>query len=138
MSSGCSGKLENNLQIIDDYQGYKNGIITLYNDGKEKHNSWEARVLFETHSNNSQIIIECVVNEDTRKNALNELQKEYNSLVQKFKSDFNIAEPKIKSCTNCKYYNYLLTRCNNKYSPFYRKIMGKDDYASYCWALNEN
>ena len=90
MSSGCSGKLENNLQIIDDYQGYKNGIITLYNDGKEKHDSWEARVLFETHSNNSQIIIECVVNEDTREKALNELQKEYNNLVQKFKSSKKI------------------------------------------------
>ena len=40
MSSGCSGKLVNNLKIIDDNRMFKNGCITLYNDGKEKNSSW--------------------------------------------------------------------------------------------------
>ncbi len=133
-----SGKLENNLKIIDNCRDFKNNCITIYNDHKEKHNSWEARVLFETHSNNSQIRIECTVYEDTRENALAQLQKDYNNLVQKFKSDFNITEPKVKSCENCKYYDYLLSKCNNKYGPFYKKHMYADDYASYCWSLNEN
>lgn len=138
MSSGCSGKLENNLKIIDNCRDFKNNCITIYNDHKEKHNSWEARVLFETHSNNSQIRIECTVYEDTRENALKELQKDYNNLVDKFKEDFNIDEPKVKSCENCKYYDYLHLRCNNFYGILYGKNMRKNDYCSICWKFNEN
>jgi hypothetical protein len=137
MSSGCSGKLVNNLKIIDNRE-FKNGCVTLYNDSKEKHNSWEARVLFETRANNSLLVIKCVVYEDTRENALNELQKEYTLLVNKFKEDFNISEPRVKSCVNCKYYNHEKSRCSNMYSSFYQKFMYDEDYCSKCWSLNEN
>lgn len=138
MSLGCSGKLENNLQIIDNCRDFKNGCITLYNDGKEKNNSFEARVIFETYLNYSQIVIECIVYEDSRENSLKELQKEYNSLVEQFKEDFNISESKVKNCANCKYYDYINTRCNNKCSLFYQNVMLNEDYCSKCWKLNEN
>lgn len=136
MSQGCQGKLENNLQIIDDCNTFKDGCITIYNDGKEKHDSWEARILFESYFNSSQIRIECTVYEDTRENALVQLQKDYNNLVHTFKEDYNISEPKIQNCANCMYYDD--GRCRNEYSLFYQRFMYTDDYCSKCWSPNKN
>lgn len=77
------------IEIVED-NDYQNGKITVYNDGKEKHNSWEARVYVNSNITEGNINLELVVYEDSRENALNELNLVFTKLMEKFKEDWNL------------------------------------------------
>lgn len=77
------------IEIVED-NVYQNGKITVYNDGKEKYNSWEARVYVNSNITEGNINLELVVYEDSRENALNELNLVFTKLMEKFKEDWNL------------------------------------------------
>lgn len=79
------------FEIVQD-DCYQNGKITVYNDGKEKHNSWEARLYVNSNITEGNINLELVVYEDSRENALNELNNAFNKLMIQFKEDWDLKE----------------------------------------------
>lgn len=79
------------FEIVQD-NVYHNGKITVYNDGKEKYNSWEARLYINSFISEGNINLELCVFEDTKENALNELNIAFVKLMEKFKEDWNLKE----------------------------------------------
>ncbi len=79
------------FEIVED-NDYQNGKITVYNDGKEKYNSWEARVYVNSNITEGNVNLELCVFEDTKENALNELNIAFVKLMEKFKEDWNLKE----------------------------------------------
>lgn len=77
------------FEIIEDNE-YQNGKITIWNDGKEKHNSWEARLLIETEISGGAVSLILEAYEDTRENAINELNNAFTKLMYQFQVDFGL------------------------------------------------
>jgi hypothetical protein len=75
---------------IEESDGYKNGKITVYDDGKEKHNSHEARLYIESCVSRGSIQIELQVFESSREESLKELKIAFNELLEQFKIDWNL------------------------------------------------
>lgn len=79
----------NRFQIVESNE-YKNGKITVYNDGKEKHNSHEARLYVESCVTGGTIHFELEVFSDSRENSLEELKIAFDELIEQFKIDWNL------------------------------------------------
>lgn len=77
------------FEIIEDNE-YQNGKITIWNDGKEKHNSCEARLLVNTNNIDGEIVLRLNVYSDTKENVLVELNAAFVNLMNKFKQDWNL------------------------------------------------
>lgn len=77
------------FEIVQD-STFQNGKITIYNDRKEKHNSHEARLLVQSYTTDGTIALELQVYEDSRENALVELNIAFDKLMDKFKEDWNL------------------------------------------------
>ena len=77
------------FEIIEDNE-YQNGKITIWNDGKEKHNSWEARLCIKTCTNDGDLDLYLTVYSDTKDNVLVELNAAFVNLMNKFKQDWNL------------------------------------------------
>ena len=80
------------FEIVEDRET-QNGKITVYDDGKEKHNSHEARLCISSNIPGGSIELELEVFEDSRENALIELNIAFVKLMEKFKEDWNLKEP---------------------------------------------
>lgn len=79
------------FEIVESVE-FLNGKISIWDDGKEKHNSHEARLLISTSTNLGSIDLELQVYEDSRENALIELNIAFAKLMEKFKEDWELKE----------------------------------------------
>ena len=77
------------FEIVQD-NTFQNGKITIYDDGKEKHNSHEVRLLVQSYTTDGTIALELQVYEDSRENALVELNIAFDKLMNKFKEDWEL------------------------------------------------
>lgn len=80
----------NKLEIVQS-RDFINGKISIYNDGKCKHNSWEARLLIKSEIYEGSLRLSLETFEDTRENALDELNDKFIELMNKFQKDWNLA-----------------------------------------------
>ena len=79
------------FEIVESPE-FLNGKISIWNDGKEKHNSHEARLLIHTNVFGGSISLELSVNEDSKENSLIELNIAFENLMEKFKEDWGLKE----------------------------------------------
>ena len=79
----------NKLEMVQS-RDFINGKISIYNDGKCKHNSWESRLLIETEISGGAVSLVLEAYEDTRENALDELNVKFIELMNKFQVDFGL------------------------------------------------
>lgn len=82
----------NKFKIIES-RDYINGKISYYNDKKCKHNSHEVRLLIESEIYEGSLRLELETFEDTRENALNELNIAFEKLMYQFQKDFDLKNP---------------------------------------------
>lgn len=81
----------NKLEIVQS-RDFINGKISIYDDGKCKHNSWESKLLIETEIYRGSVSLNLEAYEDTRENALDELNNKFVELMNKFQKDWNLAD----------------------------------------------
>lgn len=79
----------NKLEIVQS-RDFINGKISIYDDGKCKHNSWESKLLIETEIYRGSVSLNLEAYEDTRENALDELNNKFIELMNKFQKDWNL------------------------------------------------
>ena len=79
----------NKLEIVQS-RDFINGKISIYDDGKCKHNSWEARLLIKSEIYEGSLRLALESFEDTRENAINELNNAFTKLMYQFQVDFGL------------------------------------------------
>lgn len=79
----------NRFEIVKSNE-FKNGKITVYDDGKEKHNSHEARLYVESYIAGGTVHFELEVFASSREESLKELKITFDELLEQFKRDWNL------------------------------------------------
>ena len=79
----------NRFEIVKSNE-YENGKITVYDDGKEKRNSHEARLYIESCVPKGSIQIFLRSFESSREESMKELQIAFDELLEQFKIDWNL------------------------------------------------
>ena len=79
----------NKLEIVQS-RDFINGKISIYDDRKCKHNSWEARLLIKSEIYEGSLRLALESFEDTRENAINELNNAFTKLMYQFQVDFGL------------------------------------------------
>lgn len=77
------------FEIIESSE-FLNGKISIWNDGQESHCSYRARMLIQTKVFEGSVSLELQVYEDSRENALVELNIAFDKLMNKFKEDWEL------------------------------------------------
>ena len=79
------------FEVVESSE-FLNGKITIWNDGQESHCSHRARLLIHTNVFEGSVSLELSVYEDSRENALIELNIAFENLMEKFKEDWGLKE----------------------------------------------